>query len=145
MKNEFEENLSQHPLRAIPDDWKHEILAEHTAPGLPATKAGLNVWDKLARIIDSGFAHPKLSLGAAWILILALQLTSPGSRQTELARESQKQSWENPSARLAAIERQFFNFPPRANSTEKSSAKRPSSSGSSPRSQIRTAPEQRIL
>ena len=145
MKNEFEENLSQHPLRAIPDDWKHEILAEHTAPGLPATKAGLNVWDKLARIIDSGFAHPRLSLSAAWILILALQLSSPKSPQPELARDSQKRSLENPITRLAAIEHRFFNLPPRDNKTKKPNEKSPGSSGSSPRSQIRTAAEQRIL
>ena len=87
-EDQFERRLKRLPQRPIPAEWRADILsAAHktaAAPSLPV--APNSFWSALAPFL---WPHPKAwaALGAAWVLIICLDLSAREPARPELARQ----------------------------------------------------------
>lgn len=80
-ENQFEERLRHQPSREVPAGWRSEILSTASATGsrLSACAPRPSLFSTLIAQLSTVFRpHPRAwaGLAAAWVVILALQLTS---------------------------------------------------------------------
>ena len=113
MKDDFEAQLRQQPLRAVPKGWKREILDSPTRSAETGKSGSLNrAAERWTRFLDRVFAHPRVSLAAVWAVIAMLRFTSPDVGGGKAVAEQPLRSWHDSVVRLAAIERQLFDLAP---------------------------------
>lgn len=80
-ENQFEERLRYQPPREVPAEWRNEILSTARAVGSRASAGDPQprLFSTLIAQLSTVFRpHPRAwaGLAAAWVVILALQLTS---------------------------------------------------------------------
>jgi len=88
--DDFEKKLERQPMRAVPPEWRAQILREARLAATPEPAPWLAWWRELLwpRPVAWG------SLAAAWVVIAALYLATPATpvltakQQTPLSRET---------------------------------------------------------
>lgn len=134
----FEERLRQQPLRAVPAEWRAQLLgaARQAAAAAPPGGRRAPLEQLKARLANVLWPHPKAwaALGAAWVLVLGFCLAAREPSPRALARAVTP-----PSPQLRALLReQELHFAELFGPREQPVADRPKPAPQ-PHSQRRTA------
>ena len=92
--DDFEQRLQRQPLRQVPPAWRAEILsaADHAADAGHASRIAHHGWlaTLTAELSAAFWPHPRAwaALGAAWVLILLVNVLAQDDGATTLARRA---------------------------------------------------------